>query len=157
MTKIFNHTTNAFRSSLEEAREKYELMSQNIRLLCAHKIADGIFVGKAPFGYRFVRNGRKSTIILDTEEAKIIKQIFEYFATRDVSISSIAKTFSFAPSKVSRILSNPFYYGYMRSLCSIFPHKYQTIITKELFDKCCSKRRPIKERKSKFLLREFSI
>ena len=48
--------------------------------------------------------------------------------------SSVGKPL--ALSMVSHILNNPFYYGEMLSRGKLYPHKYQPIISKQIFDKC---------------------
>jgi site-specific DNA recombinase len=39
-------------------------------------------------------------------------------------------------ANVDRVLHNPFYYGYMQYSGKQYAHKYPTLITKELYDKC---------------------
>jgi hypothetical protein len=39
-------------------------------------------------------------------------------------------------SQIEKILSNPFYYGYMLSKGNIYEHHYDRLITKALFDEC---------------------
>ncbi len=42
----------------------------------------------------------------------------------------------FSRSSVGRVLDNPFYYGQMRIGGTLFPHCYEPLISKELFDRC---------------------
>jgi site-specific DNA recombinase len=93
---------------------------------------------KAPIGYLNVRDKRgKADVIIDTEKAQIVRQIFE-MCVNGSSISDIAKAVNLKTTVVSAILKNSFYYGemYVKSHDKYYPHKYEKIITKEIFDKC---------------------
>jgi len=50
--------------------------------------------------------------------------------------NKLAKVFNLkcTKSKVEHILNNPFYYGMMRYDGQLYPHEYDRIISKELFD-----------------------
>lgn len=111
------------------------------------KIADGEFPGKAPAGYKNVRLNNKNTIVIDKDMAPIIRSFFEKYATGNYSVDKAAEDFRkagimscrskyFTESSMYRILTNPFYYGYMRVKNNITPHIYPPLISKELFDKC---------------------
>lgn len=39
-------------------------------------------------------------------------------------------------SQIHNILHNPFYYGYMRVKGKLYPHIYEPLITKDLFNRC---------------------
>lgn len=73
-------------------------------------------------------------------EAGIVKKIFDWYSTGAYSMGQIRLMLSkdynvkLAKSKVERILDNPFYYGMMRVEGVLYPHKVETLITKEVHD-----------------------
>lgn len=90
--------------------------------------------GKLSFGYTSDKN---KNVILDTEKAKIVKDIFLMYATGKYSTSKIKKEYEdrgiILKSKlVNRILINTDYYDNKYGL---------NIIDKELFDKCADVRK----------------
>ncbi|MCP4481269.1 MAG: hypothetical protein GY817_00360, partial [bacterium] len=61
-------------------------------------------------------------------------------------------------SRLHEILQNKFYYGYMKHKDNIYPHKYKTIISENLFNKCKAVRqgwhkKPFRYGKKPFIFR----
>jgi len=86
-------------------------------------------------------------IVFDPNAFHLIRKIFELYATGNHStitlrteMAKLGLTASsglpLALSMVDHILNNPFYYGQMRSKGKLYPHKYQPLISKDLFDQC---------------------
>lgn len=128
--------------------ESYVLtLSDNTKRGLNQKINNGEWPSKAPVGYKNVEiNGRK-TIILDPIAAPLVKKFFEDYATGNYSMDQAARTFKkaglisckgvpFNAASMQRTISNPFYYGVMNVKGNLIPHKYGSIISKQLFDKC---------------------
>lgn len=107
-------------------------ISDNVKRGIQHKLQKGEWIGKAPFGYR----SNNAVMSLDIKESSIVKRIFEIYATNTVSISDISKIFNIQRSKILYILNNRFYYGVMAIKGCFYKHKYDTIISEELFNKC---------------------
>jgi site-specific DNA recombinase len=129
-----------FRSRLDELLGKHysDRISVRVKAAFEMKVKEGECIWKAPIGYLNVRDKRgKADVIIDAEKAPIVRQIFEMCANGS-SISDIAKAVNLKTTVVSAILKNPFYYGEMhvKSHDKYYPHKYEKIITKEIFDKC---------------------
>lgn len=90
--------------------------------------------GKLPFGYTSDKN---KNVILDKEQAKIVKDIFLMYATGKYSTSTIKKEYAdrgieLKSKLVNRILINTEYYDNKFGI---------NIIDKELFDKCAEIRK----------------
>ena len=52
------------------------------------KVKEGEYIGKAPIGYLNVRDKRgKADVIIDTEKAHIVRQLFEMYSTDDYSMA----------------------------------------------------------------------
>jgi len=124
-------------------------LSDNVKRKQKHMLANGELIGKPPIGYESIYDeaGKRTDVIFDLKNSHIIKKMFELYATGNYSTltvrdqtfkdglkSSVGKPLSL--SMVDHILNNTFYYGQMVSKGKPYPHKYQPLISKELFDKC---------------------
>lgn len=126
-------------------------LSDNVKRSLEYKRRNGEWGGKAPLGYQNVRDHEnKSVLVQDRERAFLIRMFFEEYATGTASISGdlvrkakkwglINKTRKggyLSASQIQHILLNPFYYGEMRIKGKLYRHKYEPIISRELFDSC---------------------
>jgi len=104
----------------------------------------GEFPGFAPIGY--INNPAIKKIELHRKNAKIVKKLFEIYATGKVNLKYIAEFMEKSGiksrknnrcniSRISAILTNPIYYGHFCHAGEIYEGKHTPIITKELFDK----------------------
>ncbi len=104
--------------------------------------------GAAPIGYVNRAFGGVRDIVLDTDRAPIIKEMFERSGLLHQSGRTIKDWLDSSDfttkvgaqlslSQIYRILTNPFYYGYFAYPAGgpLYEGKHQPIITKELFDK----------------------
>ena len=105
-----------------------------------------------PVGYINVRTpDNKADAILDMERAPYIKRLFEEYATGEYTLAELRRKtieWGFTNSKGKRkhlsksqiytIITNPFYYGVMhhKAQNKYYPHVYEPIISKTLFDRC---------------------
>ncbi len=144
--------TDLFRLSIGMALGKYysDTIRDNVARRYAQMLHDGIWVGRAPLAYLNVNNGTYhkpiKDIIVDEEKAPHIVTIFEKRAL-GMPYEQIAKLVTEAglrsksgkiipKSNIERIINNPFYCGTMVFMGKSYPHKYPTLITKELYEKC---------------------
>ena len=139
-----------FGMSLGLAKYYSDAVSDNVKRAYENKIKKGEWIGKAPVGYINIKNKDDSKdIALDPERAHFIVRIFEMYATGNCSIKIIQdkmkklglkgnskKQRPLGNSVIYNVLKNPFYYGTMRIKKKLYPHKYQPLVSKELFDKC---------------------
>jgi site-specific DNA recombinase len=141
-----------FRLGIGVALAKYysDSIKDNISRRFSQMLNDGIWVGYAPVGFRNIHTGTIAKpikeIIVDKERAPFITKIYEKRST-GMSYGAITKLVNsegmtsksgkpMTKANVERILHNPFYYGYMRFNDKQYKHKYPTLITKDLYDKC---------------------
>lgn len=144
--------------SVALAQNYTDSLRDNVKRAMEQKLRRGEWITQAPIGYinkrdtKNKRDGRgKSYVLIDTLRAPLVKQVFEKYATGCYSISQIvqyAKQIGLTNSRghqgaltkshMHKILQDPFYYGVMRvkKTGEEYPHKYETIIDKQLFDKC---------------------
>jgi site-specific DNA recombinase len=154
------------------AQSYTDQLSDNVKRSIKHKISNGEWSGPAPLGYLNAVDpdtGRK-TIIPDPERAFLIKRLFQEYSTGTCSQAELirkAKGWGLETRKgqavsaqtFNQLIVNPFYYGAMRVKGELYPHIYQPIITKDLFDACEAIRvgrgrtRAVKETRHPFLLR----
>lgn len=142
-----------FRLGIGMALAKYysDSIRDNVKRRFEQMLSEGIWVHRAPIGYKNVLKGGTpqkpiKDIEVDTDKAHYIVKAFEMRA-RGVSYAVIAKELgkmgfcsniagSKAPNKafLERILSNEFYYGVMVHSGRKYPHKYEPIINRALFN-----------------------
>lgn len=117
-------------------------ISDNVKRSIDHKLKNGEWPAKAPYGYLNIAEDGKKTVVPDHNlAAKIVVKIFEWYASEAYSMDEIRvkvkNEFGLTTSKgvIDFILKNPFYYGEMLYKGKIYPHKYPPIISRQLFDK----------------------
>ena len=130
------------------ARSYVLQLSDNVKRAFEQKRRNGEWTGRAPIGYKNIGGTKgERDIIPDTKKAHLIRKMFELYATGNYSTLTIRIEISkegldssvgkpLALSMVDHTLNNPFYYGEMLSKGKLYPHKYQPIISRELFDRC---------------------
>lgn len=161
--------TDLFRLGIGMLLAKYysDASRDNVKRRFEQMLNDGIWVHRAPIGYKNVLKGgtpQKPIKDIEVDEAKAhyIVKAFEMRA-RGVPYEVIAKELGKmgfrsnivsgkAPSKafLERILSNKFYYGVMVHAGREYKHNYPTLITKLLFDQCQKVRDQRKHEKTKY-------
>lgn len=137
--------------SVMSAKSYVLSLSDNVKRSLEYKRRNGEWGGKAPLGYRNIRDAEnKSVLIHDPERAYLVRLLFEEYAAGASSISGdlVRKTREWgltnktrkagflSASQIQHILMNPFYYGQMRIKGKLFPHKYTPLISYELFERC---------------------
>ncbi|MFA5107843.1 MAG: recombinase family protein [Patescibacteria group bacterium] len=137
-----------FSMSLGLAKYYSDAISDNVKRSFEQKRRRGEWTGRAPIGYLNATNDLgEHDIIPDQATAHIVRRMFELHATGSHSIRTLRgeaeqmglRGRSGKPiptSMVEHILKNPFYYGTARAKGELYPHKYQPLIDKELFDAC---------------------
>lgn len=117
-----------------------DAISDNVKRRIEQKLRDGEWIGAAPIGYKnTIANNGKKWVEVDVHRASAVRSAFEWYASGNSSLLEIHKKwkneFSITVSKttIENVLKNPFYYGEMRVKGELYPHKYETIITHELF------------------------
>lgn len=119
-------------------------LSENVRRGNRAKIRRGEWPGQKPLGY--VYDHRLRNIVLEPKEAKIVKKIFEEFATGKYGLTAIShrlaefgvKSSNGKPrsnSSIYNLLTNELYIGIMRWKGELFQGSYQPLIAKQLFAK----------------------
>lgn len=137
-----------FGINLGLAKYYSDAISDNVKRANEQKLRNGEWINKAFVGYKNItRDDGKKEIVLDKERAFLIKKTFELYATGQYSMKKLMKEMNrrgltncpsgkpMVTSQIERTLKNPFYYGMMTLRGKSYPHKYEWIISKHLFDK----------------------
>src|SRR6185312_5531229 len=104
----------------------------------------GEFPGKAPIGY--LNDYRTKKIIADRSRASLVKEAFETYAKGSTTIDGLRSFFAsrgvvskngktLCRHLVSKMISNPFYYGHFLYRGEVHEGKHEAIISKDLFDR----------------------
>ena len=118
-------------------------LSENVKRGLRQKLRRGEYPGWAPLGY--TNELRNHTILVDNEKHKLVKKIFELYATGDYPLKALAEKFNdlglrsktdkrLSVGMTQFILKNPFYCGVFKYNGELHEGKHEPIITKKLFD-----------------------
>lgn len=117
-------------------------ISDNVRRTIDHKLKNGEWCGRAPYGYYNFRNeDDKSCIAPDPFASKIVAKMYEWYGSESFSMNEIRVklkneySLDFGKGKIDQILKNPFYYGEFLYDGKLYTHKYQSIVSRQLWDK----------------------
>lgn len=124
-------------------------ISDNVKRVFENKVKLGEITGKAPIGYLNERDiaTEKALVVVDKLRARFVVRIFELYSTGNHSMKSLANLMkeqgmttkvggSINVRQIELILKNPFYYGYQNYKEELYPHKYDPLISYDLFKKC---------------------
>lgn len=136
------------------SKQYVDNLSLNTKRGLRQMVRDGRYPRGAPLGY--YNDLRTKTIKIDRKTAPIVREAFELYARGDKRLDEIAdflyakgiqtkqgmirgkKTTGSKPhsrTRVTRMLSNPFYYGHFLYLGEVHEGNHTGIISKRLFDK----------------------
>lgn len=120
-------------------------LSEEVKKGSDEKAAQGGWPGPAPLGYK--NRLEDHTIVVHPEESVLIKKAFELAATGQYSLLKLNKEMyrsglrskrsknQLSKSSMSRVLNNPFYYGYFWRKGVLYKANHKPIISKDLFDR----------------------
>ena len=124
------------------ARSYVLQLSDNVKRSIIEKLRRGELPGKAPYGYKNVtRENDKKDVVVDEYQSKIVQKMYEWYGSGAFSMLLVKQKLmkdyglDFSKGFIDNILKNPFYYGEILNKGVLYPHRYQTIIKRELFDK----------------------
>src|SRR6266446_422228 len=120
------------------ARHYIENLREEVKKGMREKAEQGMYPGRAPFGYR--NNKAERTIEVHTENAAIVKRIFEMYASGQYSLSQLKSVIrtetgkAFAKSHVHAVLTNPFYIGNFMWGSKIYRGTHAAFISADLYE-----------------------
>ena len=120
------------------ARNYIENLREEVKKGMREKAEQGIYPGRAPFGYRNNRADR--TIEIHPPNAQIVTQIFELYSSGECSLSELQIMVRSRTGKIiSRaylhtILTNPFHKGYFNWGGKLYRGTHKTFISRDLYE-----------------------
>ncbi len=131
-----------FMLNIAFGQSKYYIdnLSENVRRGLRQKLRNGDWPGKAPFGY--LNDLRTRKIVIDSQKYKLVKEIFEFYATGEHPLEEVISKFdlrspsgkAYSASILQRKLQNSFYCGVFKYKGEMHQGSHEPIITKKLFD-----------------------
>ena len=120
-------------------------LSENTKRGLRQKLRRGELPGYAPLGY--LNDLLKHTMYKDPERFRLVRKLFELYATGNYSLKDLRKLITSAGllsrkknmlsvSNIQSILSNSFYYGVFKYNGELYDGKHEPMITKKLFEAC---------------------
>ncbi len=117
-------------------------IGDNVKRTIEHKIKKGEYPSRAPYGYSNITNeDGKKWIAPDPLASKVVVKIYDWYGCESFSMEDIRIKLKsefgleLSKGKIDFILKTPFYYGEMLFKEKLHPHKYQSIISRQLWDK----------------------
>jgi len=132
------------------AQSYVDSLRDNVKRSIDQKLRVGECIGTAPIGYMNIRDQRgRSQVVIDPDRMMLVRRIFQEYSTGQYTLGEItqkAKEWDLRnyrgyqkhldKSQIHRMIQNPFYYGEMHVKGRNYPHVYEPLITKELYDAC---------------------
>jgi len=120
-------------------------LSEEVRKGQKEKISQGWLPTKPPLGYKTVGDKGHKIHVIDEEKAPFLRKMFELYSTGNYSINSLVKVMfkeglrsragkKVGKSRMSDLLSDPFYVGRMRWKGEEYAGKQEPMISVALFD-----------------------
>jgi len=132
------------------AKQYLNRLSDDVKRSYEQKIQNKEWITKPKIGYVGVHDetGKRTNIIPDPLRSQFIVKMFEMYATGTSSTKQIQEVMekmglrsnTKTPKPLPRgqiyiILRDPFYYGEMKIKGVLYPHKYQPLISRQLFNR----------------------
>lgn len=118
-----------------------DAISNNVKRRLEQMLRDGEWIGLAPYGYKNISlQGGKKTIEIDALKADAVRSAYEWYASGNYSLKLVSHKLNteygliISTAKLDRILKNPFYTGTMVVKGKLYPHKYDRVITEQLYE-----------------------
>ncbi len=130
-----------FSISLGLAKYYSDAISDNVKRAQEQMLRMGTYPSRPSYGYKRVPIAKdKTEIVIEDFQSKIVKQAYELYATGAYSMMTLREKLDrdygikWSQGFIDKILKDTFYYGMMKWNGKYYHHKYQPIITQELFD-----------------------
>lgn len=123
-------------------------LSDDVKRSIRSMLENGEWPGHPPIGYiRTEDEDGIKNIVLDPRTAHLIKKVFELYSTGKVSVRTLKEEMGtlgltskngkkLSPGMIYHTLCNPFYIGIMVSKGTEYTHKYEHLISRDLFNRC---------------------
>ena len=124
------------------AKQYLNRLKEDATNSAAYMLKNGLLPGKAPYGYNnVIKENKKRWVEIAPFEAKVVKTMYEWYGSGCSSMPKVRVrlkeelNIDFSTGVIDAILKNPFYCGSMLNKGQEYPHIYECVISRELFDK----------------------
>lgn len=124
------------------AKQYLNRLKEDAKNSASHLLRQGLLPGKAPYGYRnVIKEDKKKWVIIEPLEANVVKKMYEWYGTGAFSMLEIRRkahedfNLEFSKGVIDFILKNPFYSGIIAYDGKEYPHNYECVVPRELFEK----------------------
>lgn len=121
--KLMFHIISAF------AEFERNVTSERTKFSMDKKARDGYIVSRAPFGYQL----ENKKLIL-AKDSYLVQEIFQDFLNNKISLTQLAKKYSFSVNGIKKILKNQTYLGKIKFDGQIHQGHHQSLISSTLFN-----------------------
>lgn len=137
------------------AQSYVDALRDNVNRSIQQKLRKGEWVSRAPIGYMHIKGGMHERgtgkIVIDPDRALLVRKLFVTYATGEYTLADLTrqakawglrnnkhKATCISKAQMHSIIQNPFYYGMMRmkKTGKEYPHIYEPLIDKGLYDAC---------------------
>jgi site-specific DNA recombinase len=123
------------------AKQYLNRLKEDATNSASYMLRNGLLPGKAPYGYRNVtQENKRKWVVTEPFEASVVRQMYEWYGSGCFSMLEVRKKLEedfeidFSKGYVDFILKNPFYCGSILYDGKEYPHNYERIISRELFE-----------------------
>lgn len=167
-----SHENMMWHFSIMMAKAYTDTLSDNVVRSIDHNLRNGSYPSQAPVGYINIRTAQgKADIIQDPDRAHLVRRMFVEYAGGLCTLAELRKKTMewglrnrkgkqewLSRSQIHDCLNNPFYQGTMRVNGNLYPHRYEPLIGKDIFDQCQAvmkgwNKKPFQYRGKEFLFR----
>ncbi len=124
-----------------------EQMAVDISQGINRRVKEGLFPGKAPYGYKNVRANGRRVIALDEREASNVRRLFHLYAYENHTLEGVAKRLAeegieyrpgnpaWSRTSVHNMLTDRSYIGEVRYRDNWYPGKHEPIVDRGTWDR----------------------
>ncbi len=124
------------------AKQYLNRLKEDATNSASYMLKNGLLPGKAPYGYRNItQEDKKKWVVTEPLEAKVVEKMYEWYSSGCFSMLEVRKKLKedfdidFSKGFIDFILKKPFYCGSMLYDGKEYPHNYERVISKELYNK----------------------
>jgi site-specific DNA recombinase len=124
------------------AKQYLNRLKEDAKTSALRMLTNGLLPGKAPYGYRNItQEDKKKWVVTEPFEAKVVEKMYEWYGSGCFSMLEVRRKLKedfdidFSKGFIDFILKQPFYCGSMMYDGKEYPHNYERVISKELYDK----------------------
>jgi len=127
---------------LDTFRKSQKSVSKRTKKGMDKKARDGNLVTRAPFGYKI-----ENKQLVPANDSYLVQEIFQEFLNRNISLTQLAKKYSFSVNGLKKILTNQTYLSKIKFDGRIHQGVHQSLISSTLFNHVQNKLEKLKIKK----------